>query len=80
MKYSWPLSFRMEILHYNRTKKRRIKIMITLGLILLGFLVIGIVATIITGLIAIFPITLGVLALILLDVCIFRFLFRKKKK
>ena len=53
--------------------------MVTVLLIFLLMLVIGFALAILTGLVAIFPVTLSILAFIALDVILFKWIFKRKK-
>lgn len=54
--------------------------MVTLLVIFLLFIVIGLFVALITGIIAISPALLVVLALLAIDVLFFKWIFRKRKK
>lgn len=53
--------------------------MVTLLVIISLFLVLGLIAAIVTGLIAISPVLLVILALPALDILVFKLIFKKKK-
>lgn len=53
--------------------------MITVSIILIAFVIVGIIAAIVTGLIAISPVLLVLLALPVIDCLVLRKIFKRKK-